>query len=329
MATFEENIIGTVNTIVDHAITVADDKSLLSDDYATRAIENAQTYPHITSPTVILPPSVVDPGVFIPTNIDGANEALFNSTYDKLVGDIETKLAAFFATYFPNQSDYFAAAQAWLYDVIHNGKTGIPVDIERQIWERDRDRVLRDAERQVDTEIATWAAKGYALPPGAATNAAFRVRMDAQEKVAEASRSTAIKQAEMTLETVKFAVEQALRFRLGAIQAAADYIRAVMLAPEIASRLALSKVEAQARLISAASEYYRARVDVARLQLEGRRINTDYQLETAKANLGAFTESIRSQVMAAVAAAQSAGTQASAALNAVHAGANLGANASV
>lgn len=313
-----------MQAIIDQALEVAREKSDEAKELIEAAIDAADVRPPQISSTYLSGgPKVVEPPVNIPMNATGLDSALYDSTYDRILTDLSGKFAGFFDEYFPNECDYLAKAQQWMCDVLDTGGTGIKPAVEDQIWQRDRARVLRDSARAEDDIVATFAARGFPLPPGAAAHAVGLVQQDARDKIAQASRDVAIKQAEIEIENIKFAVQQALDYRIKAIAAAGDYIRTLAIGPDIAMKLATSSADAQAKLISAASQYYNARISVASLDVELIKAFGSMRNTRNIAQGGINVEALKLKATTYSSVAESLAHQASAALNSLHASAQV------
>lgn len=313
-----------VEQIIDRALAVGLAKSQQADSLASSAISFASGGAYIsTFPTVNFTPANVEPPVNIPFNASGLDTALYDATYTRIIADLADQFAGFFDDYFPASCDFVAKAQDWLCLVLDEGGTGVNPVVEEQLWQRDRARVLKEVARAERDTLATFAARGFPLPPGPANYALVQAQTRASEEIAKQSRDVAIKHFDVEIENVRFAVQQALDFRIKAVAAAADYIRALALGPQIAAQLATSAADAQARLITAASTYFRARIELEQLKLDVRKTNAGLQLDAAKTNVAAFTDAAQNRTNAAVSLAASLGTQAAAALNAVHGSAQV------
>lgn len=93
-----------------------------------------------------------------------------------------------------------------------DGGTGIAADVERAIWERDRERLDATSRKAVDDAANDWASRGFPLPPGMLIAAVRDVRRDNAVAVAGASREVAIKQADLEQSNMRFAVETAIKY---------------------------------------------------------------------------------------------------------------------
>lgn len=244
--------------------------------------------------------------------------ALHTSTADEIQAMIANGLSSFYINYFPLGNE-LAAARAWIERAITQGGTGLNANIEAQIWERDRSRVLREAARSVDEATATWAARGYPMPPGALLDQVNRIDQDTRDKTAQASRDVAIKQAEIELENTRFAVGKAIEMRTAAIQAAGDYIRTLALGPQLGIQMATAVIDAKAKMAGALTSFYQAKISALELPLRARIAEATANVEVRKANLTALSGATNARVATVEAAARAAGTQAAAALNSINA----------
>ncbi len=311
-----------VESIINQALSTAAEKSDLATGYANQAITASSGFSTFAPQQIAFSPRRVEPPVTIPRNAAGVDGALYGSTYDQIITDLSDKFAGFFAEYFPNECDYLQEAQTKLCEMLAGG-AGIPAHVENQIWQRDRSRVLEDVGRARDDVLATFASRGFPLPPGAAAHAMRLAEVDANNKIAQQSRDVAIKHIEILIENIKFAIQNALDYRIKGIQAAGEYIKVLALGPEIAMKLATSAAGAQAQLITAASSYYRNRIAIEELKLDAAKFSAGTQAEMSMNNVREFSQRLKARTDTLSAAARAAGDQAAAALNAVHASAQV------
>lgn len=242
--------------------------------------------------------------------------ALYQGTADEIEALLGQGLTNFYTTYFPLGAE-LAAARAWVETAITTGGTGIPAAVEEQIWERDRARILRDSARASDEVISRWAGRGYPLPPGALNNQISVIEQDARDKIAQASRDRAIEQAKIEIENIRFAVDKAITMRTAAVQAAGDYLRTLALGPQLGVQLATSQVEAKTRMAQALTSFYQAEVSAQELPVRLAIADAQADVTIRQANLAAQTDNIKARVALVEAAAQSAGSAAAAAMNAL------------
>jgi len=303
-----------VQRIIENALLNAQNKSNMADAYTGTAIRLAGGSAQINAPKV-KGANVREPSVAIPSRVSGIDTAVFDSMYGKIINDLSDKFAEFFVTFFPIRATLMPAVEEWLERAITQGGTGINANVERQIWQRDRDRISTEASSSIDEAMDTFASRGFPMPPGALSAQVIAIQRKRSADLAAISRDTAIKAFETEIENVRFAIQQAIDYRTKAIAAAADYIRALAVAPNIASSLSTQSADAQARLISAAASFYNARISAADLTLKEANINADFSMKAAMKQADVDAEYSSQRVRAAVSAAESAGQQAAAALN--------------
>ncbi len=293
------------------------------------ALTSGGAGPSMAPATVDFSATVDEPNVFIPTNAEGASIAKMTELSDVVIDKLAGLFAGYMRDYFPNECGYLQEAQAWICRTITEGGTGIAPHIEDQIWQRDRARVLADTNRASQELIATFAARRFPLPPGALVHQIHLAHQDGLEKIAQASRDVAIKQADIEVDNVRFAVDKAVTLYGTAVSAASDYVKALSIGPSQAMQIVPSITDSQSRLIGAASEYYRARIAVKELELKAKLPNAEYEQSARAKNGDWLMQMIRNKVDAAIAAAQAMSTQAAAALNGLHASTSLGASQSI
>ena len=305
-----------------NAWSVAQAKSNTSDSLFQQSLTAGGAAPTITAASTSFTPAVVEPVVNIPQQAEGASVEKFTELSDAVIARLADLFAGYMSTYFPN-GGFFDAAKAWINTAITTGGTGINASVEDQIWQRDRARILDDAAQAEDEAVAGWAARGYPMPPGAAAYQTARMRKETQDKLAQISHDIAVKQFDTEVENVRFAVQQAVDLYTKALGAASDYIKALAIGPNSAMQVVPSITDSQSRLISAAAEYYRARISVEELRLRAQQPNAEFEQRAREKTADLVMEEIKTRVGAAVSAAQSLGTQAASALNSLHASASV------
>jgi hypothetical protein len=310
-----------INSIISAALQTASDKASAAQSFsqeALQAIDSAGftlSNPPIFSSSTKVPlfqgDLTADPGSTFLSNL-GADAAA-------LTAQLSNIFTGFLDTYFPRAAPALQSAEAWLERVLNVGGTGIKPEIEDQIWQRARTRELREADRTIDAARTEFAARGFTLPPGALAGRIMEAQGAASDRASAISRDIAIKQAEMELETVKFAVQQTLQLRVSSIQAALEYWRGYLLPEDIAAKKAMAQADIKIKFYNTALEYFNAQIRLYGYQVqEGSNFfdaaNKAYMAQAqAKVGLG------QAKATAATAAAKAAGDIGSAAMAAVNA----------
>lgn len=287
----------------------------------TGGVLDSTTAPSISASAVTLP-TVTAPSVTIPSSIDTSTIiATYADQYAEIVSLLETKFAAFRTSYFPNESAAYTAAEDWLQAAVAD-PSGLPATVRAQLLSDDQTRILTDASRASDAVMATFAGRRFPLPPGAAAAAVVEIQAKAQDEIAESSRKITI----AGIERLQFSVDKLLTLRQSAMAAALDYIKAMAMGPEMASRLVGVGYDAQSHLISAAADFYRADSGAKEMVSTVARFNAGQSLEAATKNQAAEMTIINAKVETMLTEIKSVAQMATAMLNNLHANAGLSVN---
>ena len=309
----------TVEEIINRSIALGDSKSAQAEAYGGQAVTLATGSVVINPAKITNTPKVKEPIVYIPSRAAGVDFTIFDAKYQQIIDDLSYKFASFLTEYFPLNAGLMNAVEDWLEKAITSGGTGINATVEQRIWQRSRDRITADASAAIDEAMALWASRGFPLPPGAANSSVAAIQRKRSAEVAAVSRDAAIKAFETEIENVRFAVTTAIEYRTKAVSAAGDFIRALAVAPSIASQLSTNAAGAQERLISAAASLYNARINEAEMIQRYNITQSDMTLKSLVDSATLNRQYVEVKSKAAADVAQSLGMQASAALNAVNA----------
>jgi hypothetical protein len=305
MAIVTNNALQLVATYTDQVDTAADRVLDLSGVNTVGGGINSGYYIPVTSLTAIEPdvPSVDD------------SRLTYDAQLSHLVGLLSGQLASYFNTYYPLASDAFDESTNWLINTITSGGTGIPQAIEDQFWQRERDRHLKDGQRMESSITSGYSARGFKIAQPAMVYNLNQAKYEQHGKIGVAGTTIAVKQAEISIETIKFAITNAIDSRFKAMNAAANYIQSLMTAPDAAARVAGINTDAKAKMMAATSDMYRARLSRDELVIRSQtdRMQTDSQFQSNI--LSAKQGKINGEVQAAAAAIEGYARVASTALS--------------
>lgn len=288
-------------------------------DLGNRVQATVGTAPQILAPGRREPIELVPPPGELAFDDPDEAAALFGAKNAELSAIVDRAFSKMIEIAFPDRV-LFADALTWCSRAINEGGTGINHAVEAALWERGRARILKQADRDMASTQEKYARAGWPLPPGAMFHDVAMIRQDSRDKLAEQNRDIAIKSFEAELENVRFAITTTGDLFTKAMQAASDYVRTVMLAPQTALQLvsALSgmKSDAARTLVSLYQAQNAAlepliRMDIADAELKAR---------AAEANLRAQTETAQVRVQTALASLKMVGDAAAASLNGIGAG---------
>lgn len=278
--------------------------------------------PHVSAGTVTVP-TIAEPTVTIPTDVT-VTEVYdqWKTQYLELATWLDGKFTTFRSTYFPDENAAYTACENWLKAAIANPEAGLPPTVAAQIWGDDAARILSDKTRAQDTVISQFASRRFPLPPDAAASAVLQIEQKAQDDMAESSRKVAI----MSVEMQKFNVESLLRLRDLAMRDAVEYIKALVSAPEMTSRLSNIGYDAQSKLISSVSSFYGARTEATKVMSAVAQYNNNTALEAAVKNQASDLAMVDNKLKAMLAECQSIAQMVTGFINNLHVSASLQAN---
>ena len=292
--------IAIIEQIISNAMLKADEYSYEADEAAHKIIrEQIGMYLEPPNPSIGFAVEAVEPDVpEVSDTIVG-----YEAQLEKIVALLSDQLAGFFVRYYPLAADAYDEASAWLVNQITNGGAGVNEQVAAELWQRARERIIRDG-RRVENQIATgYAAKGYMIPPGAMTAKMEEARFQQLTATGEAATAVASKMFDAEVDMIKFAVDAAVKARQMAMSAAADYIRAVASAPDSAVRIYNMKDENRARMIAAAADWYRARLSRDEIVLKSKlsEKEIDYKIYEHRRTQATRNDDVRVRALASAA----------------------------
>lgn len=311
-----------IQTIIDNAILEARNNAAIAQTYGGVAIA-AATGSAAYTPAKVAELSVNEPNVFVPTRAAGVDSDEFQSYYQTIITDLANRFRAFTDEYLSIDPELMPETEAWLKRAIADGGTGVNATVEDRIWQRDRDRINTEAASASDAVFSDVAARGFPVPAGALNAGLAAVQRKKSAEIAAVSRDTAINAFKTEIENIRFAIGMAIDYRMRALSAAGDYIKALATAPDIAARLSTQAADAQARLISAVSGLFNARINAKELVLKAQLANQDVQFKSADMIIDNSTAFADMRVKAVLAVCEAISRQAAAYANGINGTAQL------
>lgn len=124
------------------------------------------------------------------------------------------------------------------------------------VWHQARDRAYRSQASAQKTLAAEFSSRGFSLVPGAMVDALAQLEQQSSSDILNVNREQALKDADIKLDLLKFAEEQAIRLKTSIMQALADFYRSWISISDQDIRSAQVRAQAQASLYAALSTYY-------------------------------------------------------------------------
>jgi hypothetical protein len=192
-------------------------------------------------------------------------------------------------TYFPDVDGCVAtSSDAWLCETINGTREiGLPAHVVDAMWLQGREQVVADTMMLEDKALTSYANMGFSLPSGVLQEQLDAIRLDGQKKLADHVRSVTIESAKIKVDVTKFAIEQAIKLRLGVAQALADLIRAWAAVYGAAADAAKAMIDAKLKMHDSAAAWINAMANRQRANQEPDLANQKAYLETDKTNLQA------------------------------------------
>jgi hypothetical protein len=251
---------------------------------ATSGWLDTATAPTISA-SIVGVPTVTEPSITVPASASVSDvTTTFGEEYGELVTLLEGKFSTFLGNHFPAADANQVALEAWLADGLANPDQVLPPALAATIWEEDRTRVLRDSTRASADVVALWASMGHPLSGGEEAYAVNQIVQASHRELAQSSRNVAVKTFEMAYDKVKFIISSIAAAQQAAQGAALEYVKAVAVGPDIASRLTDAAYSAETKLMAAASALYGARADAAKVALAATQHNAQATQSAAEKN---------------------------------------------
>lgn len=201
-------------------------------------------------------------------------------TTDATLAKLDADADAWLAKYFPSVGDCLRTLpDEFLCQVISGVKPfGLDATVFELVWHRARDKAYSTMATEQRALEAAYTSRGFTLPPGALAVQMAAAADKAADAIAEVNREQAIKDAEIRLELLKFAEEQALNYKRGILQSLADFYRLWISLPDKDIERARLQASATASLYSALSSYYNVELGFEDLKLKTRQVDVDTDL---------------------------------------------------
>lgn len=291
-----------ITSLIESARTRADSTAQAAQNVAASALNNFFV-PGGTAYKVPMPSLRGTPPAYTGNmNIVADLKQAFSDAFGDFKPEMEEALADYIGRFFPECVR--SSTDNWICNTILYGGTGVPANIQDAIWERARRAEIMEAKRVESEAISAFASRGFTMPGGYVASQVMAAQQEAANKSSTIGRDIAIKNVELEIENIKFAIQQGVALRVGVLGALGSYIRAYMSPIELAMEKAKVLADAQQRLWSSTADYYRAMVSEAQLAVSVHEINARSHDSLQNNQNASLQRSIESRVSAAVSVAQ-------------------------
>lgn len=212
-------------------------------------------------------------------------------TTDETIKYLDNEVEEWIAKYFPELNACLKSVpEEWLCGILTGSKPfGLDKSVFDTIWNEGRDRAYRSANSEVKTLEAEFSNRGFSLPSGAMVDMTIQAEQRASQAIADINRTETTRSAEIKLDLLKFAEEQAIKLKLGIMDALRQFYIAWMAVPDKDIEKARIRAQAQASLYAALSSYYNVELGFEELRLKAAQADVSAVLEADKNKITAFS----------------------------------------
>ena len=191
--------------------------------------------------------------------------------------------------YFPEISGALRyAPEEWLVGIITGQQPfGLSKDVFEAVWHESRDREYRARNTAVEQIRSEFSSRGFPVPPGAMLKAIARAEERAADAIGEVNRAQTVRDAEIKLDLLKFAEQQAIALKMGIFQAIANYYNVLMDLPNKDIEATRAKVSAYASFNDAMSQFYRVQLGFEELRLQAANLRMNGKLDENRLRVAA------------------------------------------
>lgn len=143
-----------------------------------------------------------------------------------------------------------------------DGDTGLPAAIAQALRDRAFAAVDREEYRAVQTATEEFASRGFSEPNGILTRRLAEVRQNSQSQRNAASRDIHIRDQEIAVENLRFAVTQGIALESALIQDWHEYMRLGLAVAQAVQQFAIDVFNAKVTLFNARYQAYVAEAQV-------------------------------------------------------------------
>ncbi len=250
-------------------------------------------------------------------------DSKYHYLFDLLSRTVPTEFSKFINDYMPKPSN-FDNLEKFLVDSVFNGSIGLPPEIERQIWEAERERTNLENNKIIIENRKSMASRGFIEPNGVEMYREMLILNQGSKNISGSSRAIAVESAKLKIDWIKFAISEARNYRTLAMESAFKYLSYVLSVNDPALRYASGYVDSYKTFYDAVNTYYNSVNTINRLKLEKANMIDRRNYDYDKFFVDQVVSQDEQRIRTFTALAQSMGTQASAALSAINSIVNLG-----
>jgi hypothetical protein len=245
----------------------------------------------------------------------------FDEIWPDLTADLRNMLDTYLNDYFPLDACIQPSSDAWICDVINGNparEIGLPNHVAQAMWQRGRENIVAEGQSAESKVMSQFAMSGFTMPTGVLAAQLDEVRQAQDDKLLKHTTDVTIEVAKIKVDVTKFAVEQAVRLRLGIADAVVGLVNAYVGVYKAAADAAAAQVEAKQKMYNSAAAWISAMASRASALGGNEAAAGRNHVGVINAESQAWAAKVNSAVQGAAAASRAMGAIASAALGAQH-----------
>ena len=263
------DVASTINTIINNAISTGERASNQAFSYANNA--SALFGIPLRGATGGVRYTPVSPRPQLPAGLDNTAEiqAAFDYSFGKFEGRFQNDIQFVLDTFFPDLvGELIPEEDAWILSQMNGtGGTGLSPRVEQALYSRGKERLTEEAFRTETEAMTLFASRGFSLPQGVLFAKVQEAQQFAFDKAGDLARDVLVENTKISVETVKFAVQQATQIRLGMFDALARFLDASVKTPLASVEYSKAFIDARKGVADAIVSYYNVLTKESELDL--------------------------------------------------------------
>lgn len=282
--------------------TTIDENIALLLEFAADAMGNARAaegrissfVPYVTGAD--LGYSVSQPNMPMPAKL---SDLLSPDNSSSTIRFLDSESEKWIDKYFPEINACLRTSpEEWLCGIITGQKPfGLSKEVFEAVWHESRDREYRARTTTVRQINSQFSSRGFSAPVGAQVAAIIQAEHRAADAIGEVNRAQTVKDAEIKLDLLKFAEEQAIRLKLGVLQAMADFYRQWVELPNKDIEASRIRTQAYATFQNALASYYNVQLGFEELRLQAASLRMNGKLDTQRTRVSASSGDTRNAAL--------------------------------
>jgi hypothetical protein len=263
------DVAATIDQIIQNAINTGEKATNQAISYANNAAALFGVPIRGTVGGVAYKP--VAPRPQLPAGLDNTAEiqAAFDYSFGKFENRFQNDIQYVLDNFFPDLLDELIPEEdAWIISQLNGtGGTGLSPRVEQALYSRGKERLTEEALRTETEAMTLFASRGFSLPQGVLFAKVQEAQQFAFDKAGDLARDVLVENTKISVETVKFAVQQATQIRLGMFDALARFLDASVKTPLASVEYSKAFVDARKGVADAIVSYYNVLTKESELDL--------------------------------------------------------------